>query len=83
MKFGGGGRLSRGVSQSPADNTMDGEKALLEHLERNEGILDFRELSSKFGMNERQVTRLIESLSKKGLIRIMTASEAIASDGDQ
>lgn len=83
MQFGGGGRLTRGVSQSPADSTMDEEKALLYHLERNEGVLDFRELSSKFGMNERQVTRLIESLSKKGLIRIMTASEAIASDGDQ
>lgn len=83
MQFGGGGRLTRGVSQPSAGSTMDEEKALLYHLERNEGVLDFRELSSKFGMNERQVTRLIESLSKKGLIRIMTASEAIASDGDQ
>ncbi|MDH7556444.1 MAG: hypothetical protein ACQXXL_06595 [Candidatus Methanosuratincola sp.] len=83
MHFGVEGRLTKGVSHSPEDNTIDGEDVLLKHLERNEGVLDFRELSLKFGMNERQVTRLIESLSKKGLIRIMTASEAIASDGDQ
>ncbi|MEJ5292732.1 MAG: hypothetical protein WHS82_03960 [Candidatus Methanosuratincola sp.] len=79
----GTGLLEKNTSRPQVDTRIEGEEALLEHLERNEGVLDFRELSSKFGMNERQVTRLIESLSKKGLIRIMTASEAIASDGDQ
>ncbi|MBC7127833.1 MAG: hypothetical protein ABC585_01300 [Candidatus Methanosuratincola petrocarbonis] len=83
MQFGAEGHLNKGFSHSRAGSTKDGEEVLLEHLERNEGVLDFRELSSEFGMNERQVTRLIESLSKKGLIKIMTASEAIASDGDQ
>ncbi|MEN3035642.1 MAG: Snf7 family protein [Candidatus Methanosuratincola sp.] len=83
VHFGAEGRLTKSVSHMPVGSTKDEEEVLMEHLERNEGVLDFRELSSKFGMNERQVTRLIESLSKKGLIRIMTASEAIASDGDQ
>ncbi|MCQ8892669.1 MAG: hypothetical protein NQU41_04725 [Candidatus Methanosuratincola sp.] len=83
VQFGAEGALTKSVSRSPVESTKDREEVLLEHLERNEGVLDFSELSSKFGMNERQVIRLIESLSKKGLVKIMTASEAIASDGDQ
>ncbi|MBC7120591.1 MAG: hypothetical protein H5T33_03305 [Candidatus Methanosuratus sp.] len=67
---------------SQADHVKAREKELLDYLDKSDGVLDLKELGSRFGMNEMEATRLIESLSKKGLIKIMTAIEAVASDGD-
>lgn len=66
----------------PRVNDREKEMAVLEYLEENGGMLDVKECEERCGIDERQLTRVIESLSKKGMIKILTASEAIADDGN-
>ncbi|MDI9644062.1 MAG: hypothetical protein QFX35_02445 [Candidatus Verstraetearchaeota archaeon] len=63
-------------------NGRDKEKILLEYLEKNDGMLDVEDCALKCEMKEDELAKTMESLSKKGLIKIMTASEAIANDGN-
>ena len=59
------------------------ERALLEYLKENGGSLEFGDCSSRCRIAERDLPKVIEGLSKKGLIRIQTVEEAVVIDNER
>ncbi len=59
------------------------ERALLEYLKENGGALEVGDCSSRCRIAERDLPKVIEGLSKKGLIRIQTVEEAVVIDNER
>jgi len=59
------------------------ERALLEYLKENGGSLEFGDCSSRCRISEKDLPKVIEGLSKKGLIRIQTVEEAVVIDNER
>lgn len=59
------------------------EKALLEYIKENGNTFEFGGCSSRCRISESDLPRVIEGLSKKGLIRIQTVEEAVVYDNER
>jgi len=72
-------------SKMNAGNDLEpvNERALLEYIKENGGSFKFRDCSSRCRISENELPRVIEGLSKKGLIKIQTIEEAKAYDNER
>jgi len=67
-----GGVMSMKVVTNIADNVGSREGAILYYLKTSGGEFDLSECSSSCNVPEQEVPSIIEKLSRKGLIKIMT-----------
>ncbi|TDA40160.1 MAG: hypothetical protein DSO08_00535 [Candidatus Methanomethylicota archaeon] len=55
----------------PKSRNLDPDEAVLAYLKENQGKLDIRECSRLFQIPEEEIPKIMESLSRKGVIKIM------------
>jgi len=64
-------------------NENGNETALMAYLNKKRGNFDFGECMAHCGMSEKELVKVIEGLSRKGLLRMQTIEGAIANDGSK